>query len=760
MRYLKRPDLCGNRLQTWCVALLLAMATLLSPVVAQSTDFVDRIAVTATRMELVISAAPASVSVVTAEDIARRRAQRLGDVLGEIPGLYVRSNTFGASFPSSAQASIAIRGIPRTTRTLVMVDGLSINSALSGGIDLAAITLENVERIEVIRGPYSALYGGNAMAGVIHVITRKPSAPELVGRVEQGLGAVNASGATLRAGNRDANGLGWSALLGYRASDAWPDSDYVVKTPTTGSGAAVSGARLTTTPDGRPALWLGNKGARPWDQRNAGLQFFGRAGPDDDWVAAMSYAAYNVGYRAPETFLTSTTGIPLLSGGISAAPLLAGRLQIAATDFAAFTPSNERDARASLRWERRLSNGGVFVAHAGFLDHRFDFAQPGANASFDGGPGTWTQQGDTRSDIDTHWRLPVGQEAWLTVGANASHQTMDRHDDATASWRNIYTRLNQLNRGRGTINTAAVFAQTEMTWNNRLTTYAGLRIDHFTTSGSVDQATTPAFQRDFPTRTLRHASPKLALVFEADQTLTLRGSIGSGFRAPTLLDLYSRTVSPTNVAGVFSVNEASPQLKAETVRAAELGFDWRPNSLGKFNVSVFSQSLDSLIYRSRQSATLTQSVNAGRGRVEGAEFEYRQKLGGGVSLFTNATRLLRARITENGAVPTSVGKTLPDVPTVQVNAGIDGANGAWKGSFIVRHIGHVFGSGDDNNLNVVQGVYGSYDARTTLHARIVYRLSDRVSVGFAVDNLANKQYFDFAKQPGRNMLADVTLSLP
>jgi iron complex outermembrane receptor protein len=743
-----------------CVALLLAVSASAAHAITQSDDLVDRIAVTATRMELVISDAPASVSVVTAEDIARRRAQRLGDVLGEIPGLYVRSNTFGASFPSSAQASIAIRGIPRTTRTLVLVDGLSINSALSGGIDLAAITLENVERIEVIRGPYSALYGGNAMAGVIHVISRKPSAAEFVGRVEQGLGAVRASGATMRAGNRDANGLGWSALLGYRASEAWPDSDYVVKTPAPGSGAAAGGARLTTTPDGRPALWLGNKGARPWDQRNAGLQFFGRAGPDDDWVAAVSYAAYNVGFRAPETFLTSTTGMPLLSGSISAAPLLAGRVQIAATDFAAFTPSNERDARASLRWERRMSNGGGFVAHAGFLDHRFDFAQPGATASFDAGPGTWTQQGDTRSDIDAHWRIPTGQSAWLTLGANASHQTMDRHDDATASWRNIYTRLNQLNRGRGTINSAAAFAQTEVSWTNRLTVYAGLRIDQFSTSGSVYQMTAPAFQSDFPTRVLRQISPKLALVFEASPMFTMRGSIGNGFRAPTLLDLYSRTVSPTNVAGVFSVNEASPQLGAETVRAAELGFDWRPSSLRKFSASVFSQSLENLIYRSRQSSTLTQSVNAGPGRGEGIEFEYRQKLGGGVSLFANVTRLLRARITENAAVSTSVGKTLPDVPTVQFNAGIDGANGAWKGSFILRHVGHVFGSGDDNNLNVVQGVYGSYDARTTLHARLVYQITPRVSVGIAVDNLTNKQYFDFAKQPGRNAVVELIVSLP
>jgi iron complex outermembrane receptor protein len=760
MRFLKCPNSRPARPLGQCMALLLAMSAWSVHATTQSDDFVDRIAVTATRMEMVISDAPASVSVVTAEDIARRRAQRLGDVLGEIPGLYVRSNTFGASFPSSAQASIAIRGIPRTTRTLVLVDGLSINSALSGGIDVAAITLENVERIEVIRGPYSALYGGNAMAGVIHVITRKPSAPEFVGRVEQGLGAVSASGATIRAGNRGANGLGWSALLGYRTSDAWPDSDYVVKTPTTGSGASVSGARLTTTPDGRPALWIGNKGARPWDQRNAGLQFFGRAGPDDDWLAALSYAAYNVGYRSPETFLTSATSSPLLSGSVSAAPLLAGRLQIAATDFAAFTPSSERDTRASLRWERRLSNGGVFVAHAGFLDHRFDFAQPGSSASFDAGPGTWTQQGDTRSDIDAHWRLPVGNSVWVTLGANANHQTMDRHDDATTSWRNINTRLNQLNRGQGTINTAAVFAQTEMTWNNRLTLYAGLRIDHFTTSGSVIQATTPAFQSDFPTRTLRQASPKLALVFEASPTLTLRSSIGSGFRAPTLLDLYSRTVSPTNIAGVFSVNEASPQLGAETVRAAELGFDWRPSPRRKFSMSVFSQSLDNLIYRSRLSATLTQSVNAGRGRVEGAEFEYRQSLGGGVSLFTNATRLLQVRITDNAAVPTSVGKTLPDVPTVQFNAGIDGANGAWKGSLIVRHVGHVFGSGDDNNLNTVQGVYGSYDARTTLHARLVYQLSRSLSIGIAVDNLANKQYFDFSKQPGRNAVVELIFSLP
>jgi outer membrane cobalamin receptor len=87
------------------------------------------------------------------------------DALRDVAGVdVVRGGTFGAV------TTVFTRG-GESDYTLVMVDGVQVNQA-GGGFDLASISLDNVERIEIVRGPASALYGSDAVSGVIHVITR------------------------------------------------------------------------------------------------------------------------------------------------------------------------------------------------------------------------------------------------------------------------------------------------------------------------------------------------------------------------------------------------------------------------------------------------------------------------------------------------------------------------------------------------------------------------------------------------------------
>ena len=127
-----------------------------------------------------------------------------------------------------------------------------------------------------------------------------------------------------------------------------------------------------------------------------------------------------------------------------------------------------------------------------------------------------------------------------------------------------------------------------------------------------------------------------------------------------------------------------------------------------------------------------------------------------MTLTASATWLSRYELTANAAIPASVGKKLTDVPGRMFSAGAEFRQGDWCGSLAARHVGHIFGSGDDTNLNIVEGVYGSYDARTVVSAKLSYRISAEVNAGISVDNLANRQYFDFYKQPGMTALAELT----
>jgi iron complex outermembrane receptor protein len=95
------------------------------------------------------------------------------------------------------------------------------------------------------------------------------------------------------------------------------------------------------------------------------------------------------------------------------------------------------------------------------------------------------------------------------------------------------------------------------------------------------------------------------------------------------------------------------------------------------------------------------------------------------------------------------------LPGDMFSGGVEFLRGPWSGSLIANHIGHIYGSGDDTNINTVQGVFGSYDARTVLNAKVTYRYDRHVALALSADNLLNRQYFDFYKQPGMTAVAEV-----
>ncbi len=138
----------------------------------------EDLVVTGSRVSAAASTVPASVTVITADDIRQSGATTMVDVLERLGGLHFRSYSGNAS-----QAQVDIRGFGEGghLRTLVLLDGHRINRPDMAGINWLELPLGNVERIEVVRGAQSALYGNNAVGGVINVITRtgeaEPTSP-------------------------------------------------------------------------------------------------------------------------------------------------------------------------------------------------------------------------------------------------------------------------------------------------------------------------------------------------------------------------------------------------------------------------------------------------------------------------------------------------------------------------------------------------------------------------------------------------------
>jgi len=136
----------------------------------ESIATMEEVVVTATKTELSMEKiGGSSVTVITAEDIEDKKLSTVEEVLKGVQGIDVKA-TGGAG----TQASIFIRGAD-PKNTLVLLDGIMVNdpSSIHRNADLANLTVDNIERIEVVRGPMSVLYGSNATAGVINIITKK-----------------------------------------------------------------------------------------------------------------------------------------------------------------------------------------------------------------------------------------------------------------------------------------------------------------------------------------------------------------------------------------------------------------------------------------------------------------------------------------------------------------------------------------------------------------------------------------------------------
>jgi len=148
------------------------------------------VVVTGTRLEAHTSTSPTSVVVLSQHDLRSKPGSLLASSLESIPGLFVRSYGGGASL-----RSVSVRGMG-PEYTLVLLDGQRVNSYQNGQVDLGVIPLMGIERVEIVRGGHSPLYGADAVGGVINVFTRKPA-------------STFTAGASLSAGS-----------YGYRAAEA------------------------------------------------------------------------------------------------------------------------------------------------------------------------------------------------------------------------------------------------------------------------------------------------------------------------------------------------------------------------------------------------------------------------------------------------------------------------------------------------------------------------------------------------------------
>ena len=134
---------------------------------SQSVSQLRPVVVTATRTETPLQETAVSVTVIKEEEIQRQQAITVTEALRTVPGL-----DFAPTGSRGTTTSIFIRGA-ESDQTLVLIDGVEVNSVTLGSFDFSNLTTENIDRIEVLRGSGGTLYGSQAVGGVINVLTKK-----------------------------------------------------------------------------------------------------------------------------------------------------------------------------------------------------------------------------------------------------------------------------------------------------------------------------------------------------------------------------------------------------------------------------------------------------------------------------------------------------------------------------------------------------------------------------------------------------------
>jgi len=726
--------------------------------IAESDEVVElgEVVVTATRMKASLSDVPAAVTVVNSKSIETKNASRLGDVLDQVPSLYLRGGALGQSQGTIGTSGMSLRGIDQT-KTLILLDGQPIQDASSGKVNWRVPFVEDIARVEVVPGAFSSLYGSNAIGGVVNIITKQPDKREFTAKIKKGWSDASGEDASIYFRDKLDNGLGFAGGLGYQNRDSYVN-DFVVKAPTCPTppapctpGTPVSGAQPITTREGVPVYLVGDLGTAPWNATNATAKLFYDLNARDKIYAGINYQETRQDHTQFNTYLRNTaTGAPVSSGVLD---INGQRVALAEYDFSLWSslPLHEAATRYFVGYDGTLGNEYSLKIDLAKIERAYSFtlAGPTTATTWNSGLGTLSDTPNAGLDGTVQLTFPVGSRQVLVTGLALHKDSVNQQIYALSGWRNpdSKTAVNSGYNGHST--TTSAFAQDEISATDTLKVYLGGRWDDWETKGDNFSVVAPVASTLYPARSVSAFSPKVSAVYKPMETAILRASFGKSFRAPTNQDLYTTSTN----RGRTTVGD--PNLQPERGATWEVGGEFRFTEDTKVTATYYDTRLNNLIYLMQVSATNSLRINAGKAKVNGIELGATAKLARWLELDANYA-YINSRMLENAADPLSVGKRLTDSPKNIVGIGLTAQQGVWSGTLNARYVSHIFWNAQ--NTDIVEGVPGSYDAHTMVNAKLGYTFSKTVKGTVAVNNLLNKKTYSYFLLPSRNVTAEMDFS--
>lgn len=532
----------------------------------------DEVVVTATRTENDVKKVPASTQVITQEDIKRGGATSVRNALSMYANIFQKSKVRGGGH------DIIIRGM-ETKHSLVMVNGRRISneadaSGLGNAMSLDRININDVEKIEIVRGPSSALYGSEAMGGVLNIITKPSKEQTLLTGLEHtsedtshwwhaDTGRIGNFSMTLDARfnkiNRsmldtatesDPYGTAqtYNASLNYYVNDhSYVNAymDYYSQHLKTDTGTPVMKPITLTTSSGKMSLsgqaMLEGTGSKAYKQKNYGISWNGKT-DKNDWQIQAYMSKFN----------WSTTSNTKVLGSIPPAGM-----------------------------------EGMF----NFLlqkKNAYDFNHDEHNM--------WAIEGRDSLRVNDHHRVTFGAEyvkekvAGTGLGANGDSVYSITENGKTKS------------SSEKTLSSYAAYLQDEIEYGKWFIVPA-IRYDHHSAYGS-------------------HTSPKIGVTYNATDHFRIKANYGDGFKAPSVSQLYY-DLDMEMGRGNWVHLTGNPNLKPEKSKSWDLGVEAEFGK-GYGSLTYFDNDVDNLITsipkgKDSNGHNLHRYENVNKARIKGLE---------------------------------------------------------------------------------------------------------------------------------------------
>lgn len=687
------------------------------------------------------------------------------DALKYLPSLNVRKRFIG-DYDHAVLASRA-SGTGNSARSLVYVDGILLSNLLGNGATYTPrwglVTPEEIERVDVLYGPFSAAYAGNSVGAVVDFQTRMPTRLEAHAKLAWARQEFSQYASDSRHAGRHASAaLGdrvgpwsWSVNLSRLDSDGQPIG-FANKllsagaTPKAGEGAGVpvTGAVPDRNAAGKPWYILGSTGQVSTVQDHAKVKLAYALSP-------TLGASYTLGWwrndavRGTESYLRDGAGNTVSSGAVN---IGGKRFNLTPSDFAPARTALEHVMHGlSLKTHGRARFNWEIAASA--YDYAQDLARVPTVAL---APGV-TGQGNVTDMGDSGWNTLAVRGNWR---AGAAHQLEFGAQRDSAKLRTRVTSVADWIAGEGGRQVSTFNGHTRLdslyaqdTWRLSPAWKATLGLRHETWRAYGGEIAGAAGRLlPFTERRERAWSPKAALAWRADEAWTLKASAGRAVRNPTAAELFQGSI----VDG--AIVHTDPTLRAERSWTGEFTAE-RMSAQGSVRATLFGEMTRDALYSQPLTATANTVQNVGKVRTRGLELSQQadDAFLPGLTLQSSLT-YARSVILANSRLPSSVGKRQPRVPAWRANVLASYHVGRhWTGTLGVRYSGKQFGTLDNSDPN--GATYMGVSDYLVADVRLRYRINRQWTVSAGIDNLNGEKYWAFHPYAQRTLSADVKFDL-